>query len=112
MGLKVTKKQKAILDFIENFTDENGISPSYREIAAGVGLRSVSSVAEHIDNLVAIGALKKANDGSARTLKTVDLNFPETTSLFRSRMQSASDDEKVILRKAAKILGIEGIENE
>lgn len=112
MGLKVTKKQKAILDFIEDYTDENGVSPSYREIAAGVGLKSVSSVAEHIDNLVALGALKKAGDGSARTLQVVDISFPETTSLFRTRMQSATDDERVILRKAAKILRIEGIENE
>lgn len=112
MGLKVTKKQQKILDYIQDFTEKNGMSPTYREIAAGVGLKSPASVAEHIDNLVALGALRKADDGSARTLEIVDTSFPETTNLFRSRMLHVTDDEKVILRKAAKILGIEGIEDE
>ena len=49
-AVKITKKQLAVLEFIENFTEENGYSPSYREIMAGLGLSSVSAVAEHIDN--------------------------------------------------------------
>ena len=110
MGIRITKKQKRILDFIVDFKDKNGISPTYREIAAGVELKSVASVAEHIDNLVAIGALKKMGDGKARVLEVVDLTFPEATGLFKSRMFTATAEEKEILRKAATILGIEGIE--
>ena len=112
MGIKITKKQQAILDFIANYTEENGISPTYREIAAGLELKSVASVAEHIDNLVALGALKKAGDGSARTLEIVDLSFPETTNLFKARMFTATEEEKKILTKAASILGLEGFFNE
>ncbi len=112
MGIKITKKQQRILDFIASYTDQNGISPTYREIAAGVELKSVASVAEHIDNLVTIGALKKAEDGSARTLEIVDLSFPETTCLFKSRMITANAEQREILIKAAGILGIEGVENE
>ena len=111
MGIKITKKQQRILDFIVDYTDKNGVSPTYREIGAGLGLKSVASVAEHIDNLVALGAIRKGED-SRRLLEIVDLTFPETTALFKSRMYVASEEEKQILRKAAKILGVEGIEVE
>jgi lexA DNA binding domain len=112
MGVKITKKQQRILDFILDFNDKNGLSPTYREIAAGIGLKSVASVAEHIDNLVALGAIRKNNE-SGRLLEVVDLTFPETTALFKSRLYIASDEEKKILKRAAAILGLEGIdENE
>jgi len=111
MGIKITKKQKRILDFISDYKDKNGVSPTYREIAAGLELKSVASVAEHIDHLVALGALKKSGEGEARALEVVDLTFPETTSLFKTRIYTATEEEKVILRKAALILGIEGIED-
>ncbi len=111
MGIKITKKKQRILDFIVDYTNKNGVSPTYREIAAGLGLKSVASVAEHIDNLVALGAIKKGDD-SSRMLEVVDLTFPETTALFKSRMYIATDEEKQILRRAAKILGVEGIEEE
>lgn len=109
MGLKLTKKQQRILDFISDYIDKNNISPTYREIAAGLELKSVSSVAEHVDNLVARGVLKRSED-HGRVLEVVDLTFPETTALFKSRMYVASEEEKIILRKAAAILGVEGIE--
>lgn len=111
MGIKITKKQHRILDFISDYIEKNGVSPTYREIAAGLEMKSVSGVAEHIDNLVMIGALKKA-DEHGRVLEVVDLTFPETTALFKTKMYVASEEEKNILRKAAAILGIEGIENE
>lgn len=109
MGLKLTKKQQRLLDFISDYIDKNNISPTYREIAAGLELKSVSSVAEHIDNLVARGVLKRSGD-HGRVLEVVDLTFPETTALFKSRMYVASEEEKAILRKAAAILGVEGVE--
>ena len=34
------RKQMEILDFIERFQEENGYSPTVREIGAAVGLRS------------------------------------------------------------------------
>ena len=46
MGVKITKKQKRILDFIVDFTDKNGLSPTYREIAAGIG-QSILIILSH-----------------------------------------------------------------
>ena len=52
MALKLTVKQKTVLNYIENYNAEHDFSPTYREIMEGLGLQSVSSVAEHIENLV------------------------------------------------------------
>ena len=77
MTVKLTKKQLAVLNFIQDFTEEKGCSPSYREIQAGLELSSVSAVAEHIDNLVSKGVVKK-NAGEARSLEILDYKHEET----------------------------------
>lgn len=104
--MKLTKKQLAVLDFLEDFTEERGISPSYREIQAGMGLSSVSAVAEHIDNLVAKGVLRKV-PGAARSLEVLDFRHEETVELFKVKLLEASEEEKEVLLKAAKILGLD-----
>jgi SOS-response transcriptional repressor LexA len=106
MAVKITKKQQAVLDFLRDYMEEKGVSPSYREIMAGLGLSSVSAVAEHVDNLVAKGILKK-NPGEARTLEILDYRHEETVELFKTRMIDASEEEKKILVAAAAILGID-----
>lgn len=104
--MKLTKKQLAVLEYIESFEGEKGYSPSYREIMMGLGLSSVSAVAEHIDNLVAKGVLKK-NSGEARSLEVLDYKHEKTVELFKAKMLSVDEDEKEILIKAAEILGID-----
>lgn len=106
MAIKITKKQLAVLDFIQDFTEERGISPTYREIQTGLNLSSVSAVAEHIDNLVAKGALKKVS-GTARSLQVLDYRHEETVELFRVRMNECSKGEREVLERAAEILGVE-----
>ena len=103
---KLTKKQLALLNFLEDFTEEKGLSPSYREIQAGLGLSSVSAVAEHIDNLVAKGVLKKV-PGAARTLEILDYKHEDTVNFFKAKLIDCTDEEKEILLKAAEILDIE-----
>lgn len=66
----LTKKQKRTLDFVSSFIEQRGYSPSYREIANGLKLNSVATVAQHIDSLVAKGLLTKGNN-SARSLMPV-----------------------------------------
>ena len=106
MAIKLTKKQLAVLDFLQDFTEEKGYSPSYREIMSGLGLSSVSAVAEHIDNLVSKGVLKKV-PGAARSLEVLDYRHEETVELFKVKLLDCSEEEKDILAKAADILGLD-----
>ena len=111
MAIKLTKKQLAVLNFLEDFTEENGYSPSYREIMTGLGLSSVSAVAEHIDNLINKGVLKKV-PGAARSLEVLDYKHEETTELFKMVLLNASEEEREVLIRAADILGIDLTEGE
>lgn len=106
MKVKLTKKQALIIDFIKDYSLRQGESPSYREIMAALGLSSVSAVAEHIDNLVKKGALKKL-PGAARSLEVVDMSYPETTALFQHYLTQSSAEDQAILRRAADIIGLD-----
>lgn len=48
---KITRKQKAVLDFIEQRIDETGIAPTVRDICEGLGLSSPSTVHVHLKTL-------------------------------------------------------------
>lgn len=106
MKTKLTKKQLAVLEFLQDFTEEKGYSPSYREIQAGLGLSSVSAVAEHIDNLVEKGVLKKV-PGAARSLEILDYKHEETVELFKVKMLGCTEEDRKVLIKAAEILDID-----
>ena len=106
-----TKKQTLLLDFIANFTAQNNYSPSYREIMHAMNLRSVSAVAEHVENCVAAGFLKKTPK-SARSLEVIEQkSYDETVGLFREKIAEITainpDSPQIVtLTEAAKILGI------
>ena len=65
-----TKKQRELLNFIDGFIKGNGYSPSFREIMRALDYKSVSTVAMHVNGLIARGWLVK-KDNSARTLEVV-----------------------------------------
>ncbi len=54
----ITKRQKEILDYILQFMDKNGYSPSYRQIGKALGLSSPSSVHEQVKKLKKAGFLE------------------------------------------------------
>lgn len=64
---ELSKVQKVILNYIKNFTIDNGYPPSVRQIGQNSGLSSPSSVKHQLDRLVLFGYLNKA-DGIARGL--------------------------------------------
>ena len=113
-----TKKQRVLLKFIQDFSIDHEYSPSYREIQRAMGLKSVSAVAEHIDNCVKAGFLKKIPN-AARTLEVIPLEtHEETQKLFAKKLadlneklvknpdDSSLKDDITTLKSAAKLLGI------
>lgn len=61
MDIELTKKQKLILDFINDFQEKNGFPPTVRDICIGVGLRSTATVFTHLKNLEEKGVLNKSS---------------------------------------------------
>jgi repressor LexA len=57
--MKLTKRQKEILDFIREFIDGKGYSPSMEEIAAHFQIASLNAVYKHLEALKARGYLKR-----------------------------------------------------
>ena len=46
--MKLSGRQEEILEFVIRFREENGYSPSLREIAENFGLTSVATVHQHV----------------------------------------------------------------
>ena len=128
---KPTKKQQALLKFVDEYTTANNVSPSYRDIRQALNLRSVSAVAEHINNCVAAGFLKKVPN-AARSLEVIPIeDHKETVQLIQHKIielnqkitpkigengeveeisQAKKDsirDDILTLKSAAKILGLD-----
>lgn len=55
----LTRRQKEILEYIRNFIEDNGYSPSYREIAHYFELSSTGTIAEYVSILQEKGYLTK-----------------------------------------------------
>lgn len=66
-----SKKQQELFEYISGFIKGNGYGPSYREIMRALDYKSVSTVAVHVDGLIARGKLRK-KDNSARSLEIIE----------------------------------------
>lgn len=125
-----TKRQQELLSYVDGFIKEHGYGPSYREVMNGLGYKSVSTVAVHIDGLISKGYLRK-RDNSARSLEVVSSEYKpgsgpsmstsgtakerwlvEAVEDRFSRYQQAASpqllDELYVLIGALKVLGFEG----
>jgi repressor LexA len=49
--MALTRRQKEVMDFLSQFITKHGYSPSYEELAAGLGLASLATVHKHIQAL-------------------------------------------------------------
>lgn len=77
----LTKKQKAILDFITAYTKENETAPSFREIAEALGLSSPATVHEHVENLKSKGYLSAHDESRPVRLNPTFLRFGQALEL-------------------------------
>ena len=68
---RTSDKAQLIVDYVNQFIQENGYSPSVREIGEAVGLRSTASVSYHLQALQAKGLLQAPGaKGRKRALVT------------------------------------------
>lgn len=112
MRERTTKKQQELLQFIGEFLAEHNYAPSYREVMAALGYKSVSTVAVHVDGLIAKGYLVK-KDKSARSIRLAS-EGPVTddnthlawlrTEIMKRETAGTADDELDTLRKALTFL--------
>ncbi len=69
--MALTKRQREILDFVEEFLRDRGYSPSFEEIAEHFGYRSLATVHEHLSNLQQKGYIRK-NYNESRSIELAD----------------------------------------
>jgi repressor LexA len=61
---ELTKRQSEILRFVTNFIKDYDYSPSYREIAEGMGLSSPATIHQHLQELKRKGYLNMEGEAS------------------------------------------------
>jgi repressor LexA len=71
--MAITKRQRQVYDFISEFVQKNGYSPSFEEIGEGLGLSSLATVHKHITNLEKKGLLTRDYNRS----RSIDLLPPK-----------------------------------
>ena len=68
---RTSDKAQQILDYVNQFVQENGYAPSIREIGMAVGLRSTASVSYHLRQLQEKGLLQSPGEkGRKRAIVT------------------------------------------
>lgn len=119
MRERTTKKQRELLNYLDAFIKSHGYAPSYREIMHALGYKSVSTVATHVQGLIARGYLKKSHD-EARSLEVIPAASESDShqmwlkrtltrkqkALAEQRTDQARKDHAV-LERAAILLGVE-----
>jgi repressor LexA len=75
--MKLTKRQKEILDFLSEFIDRNGYSPSMEEIAEHFHFASLNAVYKHLEALESRGHLHR----DANRARSIQLAPPENSGV-------------------------------
>ncbi len=74
--MALTRRQKEVMDLLSSFIEQHGYSPSYEEIASGLGLASLATVHKHIQALEAKQYVRR-NYNHSRSLEVGDRYFAE-----------------------------------
>jgi repressor LexA len=77
--MALTRRQKEVMDFLSSFIDQKGYSPSYEEIASGLGLASLATVHKHIQALEVKQYLRRSYNHS-RSLEVAERYVTEEQS--------------------------------
>lgn len=77
MPVILYRRQKQILDFIKQYIDKYGYSPTLGEIAESIGVSSLATVHEHLQALVKKGVVRKF-EGAIRGIEVLDQKVSES----------------------------------
>ncbi len=80
MAMALTRRQREVFDFIREFIQQKGYSPSLEEIGSNLGLSSVATVHKHVQHLVEKGRLRKSWNRS-RSVEPVPEDDEETLTV-------------------------------
>src|ERR1039457_3911587 len=92
-AMALTRRQKQVYDFISEFVDKHGYSPSFEEIAEGLGLSSLATVHKHITNLEQKGLLRRDYNRS----RSIDLLKPRGRIAAGQPLEAMETPESISL---------------
>jgi len=104
--MALTRRQKEVMDFLSTFIANHGYSPSYEEIASGLGLASLATVHKHIQALEAKQYVRRSYNHS-RSLEVGDRYSAEE----KARHPQANDSSIPLLGRIAAGAPVEAIPN-
>ncbi len=79
MPVTLYKRQRQILDFISQYIQKNGYSPTLQQIAEALGVSSLATVHEHLSAMVKKKVIKKF-EGAVRGIEIVDKKLSNFTN--------------------------------
>lgn len=80
MPVTLYNRQRQILDFIAQYVQKNGYSPTLQEIAKALGVSSLATVHEHLAAMEKKGVIKKY-EGAVRGIEILDKGAADRTAL-------------------------------
>ncbi len=80
MAVTLYRRQRQIVDFVKQFIQRNGYSPTLQEIADALGVSSLATVHEHLQALVKKKVIRKF-EGAVRGLEIIDEKMSELNTL-------------------------------
>ncbi len=78
MPITLYKRQRQIVDFIAQYIQKNGYSPTLQEIATALGVSSLATVHEHLQALQRKKVIRKY-EGAVRGIELLDRTFLKMT---------------------------------
>jgi repressor LexA len=92
--MAITRRQREVYDFLQNFVDSHGYSPSFEEICQGLGLSSLATVHKHLTNLEQKGLIKR------------DYNRSRSIDVIKTRSRSKAPAPAVTPDLSLPLLGV------
>jgi len=105
--MALTRRQKQVYDFISGFVDKHGYSPSFDEIAQGLGLSSLATVHKHVSNLEEKQLLKRDYNRS----RSIDLLRPRGRMKQSLAVAAETNMTLPLLGRIAAGRPLEAVEN-